>query len=78
MLDYPDFNQLFKLYTEASGQGLERARGLEKHHSSKLEFLELKWTICKHFSDQLYYAEHFDVYKNTNLLTYIKTSCKLK
>ena len=51
MLVYPDFNQLFKLYTEAEGQGLGCARGLEKHHSSKLEFLGLKWTICKHFSD---------------------------
>ena len=49
----------------------------KKYHSSKLEFLGLKWAICDHFRDYLYYAEHFDVYTDFNLLTYIKTSCKL-
>ena len=37
----------------------------------------MKWAICDHFCDYLYYAERFDVYTDFNPLTYIKTSCKL-
>ena len=97
MLAYPDFHQPFKLYTDASGQGLGcalyqeqngklRILGLgsrtlvgaeKKYHSSKLEFLGLKWVIGDHFRDYLYYAEYFDVYTDFNPLTYINTSCKL-
>ena len=51
--------------------------GLKKYYSWKLEFLGLKWEICDHFRDYLYYAEHFDVYIDFNPLAYIKTSCKL-
>ena len=49
----------------------------EKYHSSKLEFLSLKWAICDHFKDYLFYSPHFEVYINLNPLTYIKTSCKV-
>ena len=49
----------------------------EKYHSSKLEFLALKWAICDHFKDYLFYSPHFEVYTDFNPLTYIKTSCKL-
>ena len=48
-----------------------------RYHSSKLEFLALKWAVCDYFRDYLYYADHFDVYTDYNPLTYIKTSCKL-
>ena len=34
----------------------------EKYHSSKLEFPALKWAICDHFKDYLFYSPHFEVY----------------
>ena len=49
----------------------------EKYHSSKLEFLALKWTVCDHFRDYLFYAPEFHVYTDYNPLTYIKTSSKV-
>ena len=49
----------------------------EKYHSSKLEFLSLKWALCDHFKDYLYYADHFNIYTDYNPLTYLKTSCKV-
>ena len=39
-------------------------------HSGKLEFLALKWSICKQFRDCLYYALSFRVYTDNNPLTY--------
>ena len=48
-----------------------------QYHSSKLEFLALKWAVCEHFRDYLYYADHFDIFTDNNPLTYIKTSCKV-
>ena len=33
----------------------------KKYHSGKLEFLALKWAVCEHFQDHLYYAAHFTV-----------------
>ena len=50
----------------------------ERYHSSKLEFLVLKWTICGHFKDCLFYSPYFEVYTDFKSLTYIKTSCKVK
>ena len=41
----------------------------EKYHSSKLEFLVLKWTICDQFKDYLFYSPHFEVYTDFNPLT---------
>ena len=49
----------------------------EKYHSSKLELLALKCTICDHFRDYLFYAPEFHVCTDYNLLTYIKTSSKV-
>ena len=41
----------------------------EKYHSSQLEFLALKWAICDHFKDYLFYSPHFEVYTDFNPLT---------
>ena len=60
------------------GYGSRTLTGAEcKYHSSKLEFLALKWAICNHFNEYLYYAKHFDVFTDFNPLVYLKTSCKL-
>ena len=48
-----------------------------KYHSSKLEFLALKWAVCEHFRDYLFYVSHFDVYTDCNPLMYIKSTCKV-
>jgi len=37
-------------------------------------FLALKWAITEQFRDYLYYAPHFTVYTDNNLLTYVLTS----
>ena len=59
------------------GYGSRTLVGAEtKYHSSKLEFLALKWSICEHFRDYLFYANHFDVYAEFNPLVYLKSSCK--
>ncbi|CAB3985542.1 Hypothetical predicted protein [Paramuricea clavata] len=39
----------------------------KKYHSGKLEFLALKWAVCEHFCDHLYYAPHFTVYTGNPL-----------
>ena len=46
-------------------------------HSSKLEFLAVKWAITEQFRDYLYYAPHFTVYTDNNPLTYVLTTAKL-
>ena len=46
------------------------------YHSSKLEFLALKWSICERFHEYLYGGE-FEVHTNNNLLTYVLTTAKL-
>lgn len=46
-------------------------------HSSKLEFLALKWAICDKFRDYLYYATTFAVYTDNNPLTYVLSSARL-
>ena len=38
-------------------------------HSGKLEFLALRWAVCEHFRDYLYYAPHFVMYTDNNPLT---------
>ena len=42
----------------------------KNYHSSKLEFLALKWSIMEHFKEYLLYA-HFVVQTNNNPLTYV-------
>ena len=46
------------------------------YHSSQLEFLALKWSICDHFHEYLYGA-HFEVFTDNNPLTYMLTTAKL-
>lgn len=46
-------------------------------HSGKLEFLALKWAVCKKFRDYLFYAPHFTVYTDNNPLTYVMSTAKL-
>ena len=46
------------------------------YHSSKLEFLALKWAITDQFPKYLYGGQ-FEVYTNNNPLTYILTMAKL-
>ena len=52
--------------------------GAEKnYHSSKLEFLALKWAVAEKFKPYLYYASHIDIYTDNNPLTYVTTTAKL-
>ena len=46
-------------------------------HSGKLEFLAMKWAICEHFRDYLYYAPSFVVFTGNNPLTYVLSTAKL-
>ena len=46
-------------------------------HAGKLEFLALKWAVCDHFRDYLYYAPDFVVYTDNNPLTYVLSTAKL-
>ena len=42
----------------------------QNYHSSKLEFLALKWSVTEHFKEYLAYAP-FTVHMDNNLLTYM-------
>ena len=42
-----------------------------KYHSSKLEFMAMKWAICEAFRDYLSYADHFRVYTDNNPLMFV-------
>ena len=44
--------------------------------SSDLQFLALKWAVCKHFRYYLFCFPHFYTYADYNPLTYIKNTCK--
>ena len=46
-------------------------------HSSKLEFLALKWAITDKLAHYLKYGPHFNVYTDNNPLTYVLTTAKL-
>ena len=48
----------------------------QRYHSSKLEFLVLKWAIHDQFHEYLY-GSNFEVYTDNNLLTYIMSSDNL-
>lgn len=47
-------------------------------HSGKLEFLALKWVVCKKFYDYLFYTPYFTIYTDNNPLTQVMSSAKLK
>ena len=49
----------------------------ENYHSTKLEFLALKWAITKHFKEYLLY-QPFLVETDNNSLTYILTTPNLE
>jgi transposase InsO family protein len=48
----------------------------KNYHSSKLEFLALKWSVTEKFHDYLY-GVSFEVLTDNNPLTYVKTTAKL-
>ena len=48
----------------------------QNYHSSKLEFLALKWSVTKHFKEYLAYAP-FMVHTDNNPLTYVLTTPNL-
>ena len=50
----------------------------KKYHSSKLEFLAVKWAVCHHFQDFLYYVPHFKIFTDNNPITYITTAVRLR
>ena len=47
------------------------------YHSSKLEFLALKWSVTEKFSDYLQYANRFTIFTDNNPLLYIRGNNKL-
>ena len=49
----------------------------QKHYSSKLTFLALKWDFCDHFKENLYYAKSCDLYIDNNLLAHVMSTGKL-
>ena len=53
------------------------AKAEQKCHSSKLEFLSLKWAVCEQFRDYLTYAKQIEVYTDNNPLLYVLSSAKL-
>ena len=48
----------------------------QNYHSSKLEFVALKWSITEHFKEYLAYAP-FTVHMDNNPLTYVLTTPNL-
>ena len=48
----------------------------KNYHSSKLEFLALKWSVTEHFTEYLAYAP-FIVRTDNNPLTYVLTTPNL-
>ena len=48
-----------------------------RYHSSKLEFLALKWAVTEAFHEYLYYAPPFTIFTDNNPLTYVMTTSKL-
>ena len=53
------------------------AKSEVNYHSSKLEFLALKWAVTEKFHDYLAYANEFTVYTDNNPLLYVMESSKL-
>ena len=71
------------LYQEQEGKSRVIAyasRGLKpckaNYPAHKLEFLALKWAVCDKFHDYLY-GHFFDVYTDSNPMSYVLTSAKL-
>ena len=49
----------------------------ERYHSTKLEFLALKWAVTEKFRDYLAYLNHFVIHTDNNPLLYIMQNSKL-
>ena len=50
----------------------------ESHYPAhKLEFLALNWAVCEKFHEYFYGFNSFEVYTDSNPLTYVLTSTKL-
>ena len=49
----------------------------KRYHSSKLEFLCMKWAVTEHFRNYLFYSQKFTVVTDNNPLTYCMTTAKL-
>ena len=43
----------------------------QNYHSTKLEFIAMKWAITQQFRDYLSYADHFKVYTDNNPLLFV-------
>ena len=92
ILVFHDFDKPFLLETDASKEGLVQcflrskmmdafgSRTLtpseENYHSSKLEFLALKWSVTEHFKEYLAHVL-FTVCMDNNTLTYVLTTPNL-
>ena len=64
--------------TKVIGYSSRTTQPAEKnYHSSKLEFLALKWAVTEAFQEYLYYSPEFEVYTDNNPLTYVLTTSKL-
>ena len=48
----------------------------QNYHSSKLEFLALKWSITEHFREYLAYAPCYTMCTDNNPLTYVLNNAK--
>ena len=48
-----------------------------RYHSSKLEFLALKWAVCDHFREYLEFCPSFEVRTDNNPLTYVMSTPNL-
>ena len=64
--------------THVIGYGSRTLKTSEaNYHSSKLEFLALKWAITEHFHNYLAYSDNFTVYTDNNPLLYVMENSKL-
>ena len=46
----------------------------KKYHNSKLEILAVKWAVCNHFRDHLYYVSHLKINTHNNPVTCTTTT----
>ena len=92
VLTYPDFSKHFILHVDAPKDRLRCAlwpaervgyssrtlAGSEKcYHSSKLEYLALKWVASDHFKTYLYHSKRCNVLTNDNSLLHAISTAKL-
>ena len=76
LLLYLDFDHKDKKVRILGFGSRALAKGEQKYHSSKLEFLSLKWAVCEQFRDYLTYTKKIKVYTDNNPLLYALSSAK--